>query len=107
MKFKVTVELEEGVKKSQFRSITAEMVLGSLKGRLRKVMIDAAKNGAANCMNTIFDFITDTPGAIVLEYDKDGKKEVHLVKDLDEVPESCWDHYYREVKRRIRCCDQR
>lgn len=108
MKFKVTVELlPEGIKKSQIREISAALILLNLKNeeRLRKVlkvMINDAQMGAAHCMIELYRFITEKPGTTVLEYEVDGERKCHLVKDLDEIPQACWDYIkLHEVKKKL------
>jgi hypothetical protein len=92
MKFKVTVELEEGVKCTVTRTITTEAVLLKLKplvpgddvslNELRAKLHDEAACGGARAMKGILNFLEKNH--ILLSAEKDGEVKFHKVGDISE-----------------------
>ena len=107
MKFKVTVELEEGIRYTRTGTISSERVILSLRDQLNKefqtqhtqctelskIMIESAGELGRAAMTGIIKVLSEHGMLFhcnrrLSEYDKNGdacfKREIHVIKDINE-----------------------
>lgn len=83
MNFRVTVELDEGVKKSVAHSITTESYLVySDPNTFEEAMKRIVAHAADNCLTDILGFFKEHR-AILLQRNKNGVRETLRVEDID------------------------
>ena len=89
MKFKVTVEFEEGVKSTSVSQMTAESVILTVNGlnsqSLDQQLVADAQNAAAHSMQKILTYLKTN--GLLAQRNKGGTREVLQVKDVDEASE--------------------
>lgn len=87
MKFKVTVECEEGLKATSNVNMTSEGVMISMaKYEFEKMLEVEITAAALRAMRKISNFIEDNKSMIVQYNDEATQtRKVHIVKDVDEI----------------------